>query len=131
MPNFDKQKFAAYLVQNISAKQFGEGACAAHVRKALGAAGLKPVTWPVPAKDWGGTLLALGFTQVSATAYTPQLGDVIVIQPPKSEPKDRRYGHIEGYDGKNWVSDFVQKDMWPSRAYKADAPAYVIYRRDP
>ena len=125
MPIFNAKLFATYLVQHVSAKPFGEGACAKHVRLALAAGGLKPVTWPVPAKDWGGTLLALGFKPVSAVGYVPQLGDVIVMQPPKGE---KPYGHIEGYDGKNWVSDFVQREIWPGPAYRAQKPAYVIYR---
>ena len=44
--NFDKAKFVAYLKTHISAKPFGEGACALHVRLALAAGGLKPISWP-------------------------------------------------------------------------------------
>jgi type VI secretion system secreted protein VgrG len=113
-------------VKNVSAKQFGEGLCAKHVRLALAAGGLKPITWPEPAKDWGPTLLSLGFTQVSDADYTPLLGDIIVIQPPKGNAS----GHMEGYDGTNWVSDFVQREMWPGPSYRAEKPAYTIYRRN-
>ena len=88
--------------------------------------GLKPITWPEPAKDWGPTLLSLGFTQVSDADYTPLLGDIIVIQPPKGNAS----GHMEGYDGTNWVSDFVQREMWPGPSYRAEKPAYTIYRRN-
>jgi type VI secretion system secreted protein VgrG len=124
MAAFDKQKFVAYLDANVSSKQFGEHACAHFVRVALAAGGLKPITWPVPAKDWGGTLLALGFTAVLPQNYQPQLGDVVVIQPPKADDA----GHIAGYDGAHWVSDFVQREMYPGPSYRAKKPAFVVYR---
>jgi type VI secretion system secreted protein VgrG len=124
MIKFDTKKFAIYLVQHKSAKQFGEGRCAHYVRLALAAAGLKPVTWPQSAKYWGGTLLALGFTTVNQVGYIPETGDIVVIQPPAGDTN----GHIAGYDGKNWVSDFVQREMWPGPAYRAQKPAYVIFR---
>jgi len=125
MPGFDKQKFADYLDTHISPEQYGEGACAKHVRLALAAGGLRPVTWPVPARKWGGTLLALGFTPVTTPNYIPQIGDIAVIQPIKAGGD----GHMEGYDGKNWVSDFVQRDFWPSHQYAHAKPAFVVYRR--
>jgi hypothetical protein len=33
--------------------------------------------------------------------------------------------HIEGYNGKGWVSDFKQKNMIP---YRSDVPSHAIYR---
>jgi hypothetical protein len=85
---------------------------------------MRPLTWPVPACQWGGTLLALGSTPAPLVNYIPQIGDVVVIQPIKAGDA----GHIEGYDGKNWVSDFVQENFWPSRAFAAKTPAFVVYR---
>jgi hypothetical protein len=38
-------------------------------------------------------------------------------------------GHIAGYDGKNWISDFVQHGFWPGLAYVKEKPSYVVYRR--
>lgn len=37
-------------------------------------------------------------------------------------------GHIAGYDGKDWISDFVQNGFWPGKAYRTERPDYVIYR---
>ncbi len=125
MSGFDKQKFADYLDEHVSPKRFGEGRCAHFVRVALAAGGLKPITWPVPAKDWGPTLVALGFTVTPAAGYTPALGDVVVIQ----GTSDSEAGHIAGYDGKYWVSDFVQNDLWPGPAYRKEKPSYALYRR--
>jgi hypothetical protein len=126
---YDKQAFARYLNAHVSSKQFGEGACAKHVREALAAGGLKPITWPVPARDWGGTLLALGFVAVPATGYTPQLGDIVVIQAPPHATGKSTNGHIAGFDGAHWVSDFVQRTLYPGPEYRSGTPSYVYYRR--
>ncbi|EKN00808.1 MULTISPECIES: hypothetical protein [unclassified Acidocella] len=125
MAHFDKDKFAEYITAHVSKQRFGEGRCAHYVRMALAAAGMRPVTWPEPARLWGGTLLALGFIPVPAPNYVPQKGDIVVIQPVKAGEA----GHIEGYNGKNWVSDFVQDDFWPSHMYAKAKPGFVVYRR--
>jgi len=122
---FDKDAFAEYIRRNVSKKEFGEGYCAKHVRLALFAAGRKLNNWPVSAKDWGGSLLALSFDLVPQVAYGPQKGDIAVVQPANGDDK---HGHMQGYDGKNWVSDFVQRDFWPGPTFRANKPAYVIYR---
>jgi hypothetical protein len=124
MAAFNKQAFVDYLNSHLSSQIYGEGACAKHVRLGLAAGGLKPVTWPVPAKSWGGTLLALGFVPVPQVGYVPALGDVAVMQPVNAGDA----GHIEGYDGTKWVSDFAQTGFWPSRAYAANKGAFTIYR---
>jgi hypothetical protein len=125
MATFDKQRFASWLRANVSPAQFGEGKCALHVRLALAAAGLVPESHPVSAKDWGPTLEALGFNPVQGDDPDAVLGDVAVIQ----STSDCRDGHIEGYDGTEWISDFVQKrGFWPGPTYRAETPAYIIYR---
>ena len=121
---FDKPKFAKHLRANVSAKPFGEGKCARHVRLALFEAGRKLGAWPVSAKDWGASMLALGFVPLSETGYVPQQGDVAVIQPPNGEV----HGHIQGHDGSAWISDFVQKEFWPGPSYRKDKPRFVVYR---
>lgn len=124
--SFDKAKFGKYLRDHISKEQFGEGACALHVRLALFDADRKLVTWPASAKNWGASLLALGFSEVATAGYVAQSGDIAVIQPPKSAK--RQDGHIQGYDGTAWISDFVQTGFWPGPAYRTDKPTYVVYR---
>jgi hypothetical protein len=129
MPTFDKDKFAKYLRTNVlNPKQypFGRGECAKHVRMALMAVDIHPATWPWSAKDWGATLIRLGFREIPQGGYVAQLGDITVIQPPSHEGK--QYGHMAGYDGSAWVSDFVQRDFWPGPGYRTEKPAYVIYR---
>jgi len=39
-----------------------------------------------------------------------QQGDIAVIQPTSA---GNCAGHIEGYDGSAWISDFIQSGFWP------------------
>jgi len=124
MAAFDRQRFVSYLRDNVSPAQFGEGKCALHVRLALADAGLVPESHPVSAKDWGPTLETLGFTQVPGDDSEAVLGDIAVIQ----ATSDSEHGHIEGYDGTEWISDFVQKrGFWPGPTFRAEKPAFVLY----
>jgi hypothetical protein len=125
MVAFDKQRFVSYLRANVSPAQFGEGKCALHVRLALAAAGLVPAAHPVSAKDWGPTLETLGFVVLHGDAADAQLGDIAVIQGTSGSTD----GHIEGYDGTEWISDFVQKrGFWPGPTFRAEQPPFVLYR---
>lgn len=139
MPTFDKKEFGSYLTKNVSAPQFGVGLCAKYVRHALASAGLAPSTHPVSAKDWGPTLLGMGFKEharngylavngqfnaCSIDPYVAELGDVVVIQGTSTSAD----GHMAGYTGTAWVSDFVQREMWPGPTYRKEKPAYAIYR---
>jgi hypothetical protein len=128
MAAVEVDKFTEHLRNNADDKGFGHGRCAYFVRQALGAGGYKPATWPVHAKDWGPPLLRAGFHTVKVenlSAYKPMKGDMAVIQ----ATSHRKSGHIQGFDGKNWISDFVQKNgFWPGQEYRKETPAYVIYR---
>jgi hypothetical protein len=128
MAAVEVDKFTDHLRSNADDKGFGHGRCAHFVRQALAAGGFKPATWPVHAKDWGPSLVRAGFHTVkveSLAAYKPMKGDVAVIQ----STSHRKSGHIQGFDGKNWISDFVQKNgFWPGQEYRKETPAYVIYR---
>jgi len=119
------------------------GNCAQNVSNAIRATGItvtpppnapgKP--YPV-AKDYGLPLEAAGFQSVinnnSGTyppiGYIPKKGDVVVIQP-ISDPKHSA-GHMAMYDGKQWVSDFKQRDFWPGPQYRTERPSYTIYRHN-
>jgi hypothetical protein len=128
MPTIDVGKFTEHLRNNADNAGFGKGRCAYFVRQALAAGGYKPATWPVHAKDWGPWLLLAGFRAVKVDnlrAFMPMKGDVAVIQ----ATTHRKSGHIQGFDGRNWISDFVQKNrFWPGQEYRKETPAYVIYR---
>lgn len=103
-----------------------QGQCAKYVRLAIEAGGVTIAPpRPVYAKDYGPKLASLGFSKVDAADYTPQKGDVVVIQPPKGQTA----GHIQIYNGTTWVSDFVQgSGIYPGPAYRKEKVAYEIYR---
>jgi hypothetical protein len=120
---FDKTKAVKFADDN-ALPVFGKGHCAKYVREALEAGGLNTSGHPVYAKNWGPTLIKIGFTKLSAVAYTPATGDVVVFQPIDSDGA----GHIQIYDGSSWVSDFIQPDFYPSHAFQAHKASYEIYR---
>jgi hypothetical protein len=94
--------------------------CATYVRKGLEAGGLNTDLRPNLAKDYGPFLLKIGFVAVPEVGYTPQAGDLVVF-----EGTDKHTaGHVQVYDGKQWVSDFKQNSYNPyyddtkSQAYR-------------
>ncbi len=96
--------------------------CASAIRHGLEAGGLDTSLRPTLAKDYGPFLENNDFAPVSPDNYTPQKGDIVVIQPGPSPA-----GHIEAWDGNTWVSDFTQN---PNRIspYRGPTPSYTIYR---
>lgn len=124
----DVEKFTKHLRKH-AVGGFGAGKCAQWVRQALQAGGARvPQPYPLMAKDWGPTLLRLGFHETAVgnpdTFYFLK-GDVMVMEPHKG---GKLAGHIAGYDGKNWISDFVQRDFWSGPGYRTQKPSYVVYR---
>ncbi|WP_029489619.1 hypothetical protein [Aquimarina agarivorans] len=98
------------------------GYCAKYVRLALEDGGMNTDGRPVSAKDYGPFLLKKGFKEVPDGNY--QIGDIAVIESFTNNP----HGHIEMYNGENWVSDFVQRTFYPGRSYRNAKPNYKIYR---
>nr|WP_228199163.1 hypothetical protein [Acinetobacter baumannii] len=60
---------------------------------------------PVAASDWGPTLKKIGYKEIPEEFNKPQLGDIYII----TKTDKHQYGHIAGYDGSQWISDFKQK----------------------
>jgi hypothetical protein len=120
---FDKDAFAKHLRAH-ALPGFGSGHCATYVRQAMEAGGLSTVGRPRDAKDYGPFLERLGFQKVAVAGYVPQVGDIAVM------PGNARSaaGHVAGWDGRNWISDFVQREMMPGPAYRTKGE-YVVYRR--
>jgi hypothetical protein len=105
------------------------GYCARYVRQAIQAGGV-PFEQPYPksAKDYGAYLEQYHFDKLTPTPpadYSPQKGDIAVIQPYSDQHPD---GHIAMYNCQQWVSDFRQRDFWPGTGYRANQPPYEIYR---
>ena len=95
--------------------------------------GLGEYAGTVYAKNFGPKLEQYGYKCIysgnSATCpsgYTPQLGDTRVWEshPEQKEPA----GHIDWWNGTNWVSDFKENNWYPGKRYKKYKVSYKIYR---
>lgn len=110
------------------------GYCARYVRKALQAAGYEftpnPSAYQYASR---GTLANAGFSQIS-NDMPPQVGDVVVYDRSGKHP----HGHIQIFDGTDWVSDFRQNSIspysgvynyttWRDSQYVDDASSRGIY----
>lgn len=100
--------------------------CAKVVADAIRAGGLQLIA-PVPtvspwpsAKDYGSSLEQAGFRKLFGQIYSA--GDVVVVQPVPGHSPD---GHIALFNGKQWVSDFIQADINP---YRPAHPKMDVYR---
>jgi len=122
MAKFDKQKFAGALRKN-ALPPFGKARCAHYVNMAINAAGVQ-VCGVQNAKDWGPPLVCAGFVAVPAAGWQASIGDIAVIQ----ATTHSKSGHMEGFDGKNWISDFVQREFWPGPSFRTETPSFVVYR---
>lgn len=123
--SLDTEKFAKHLQDKAEANSLGK--CARHVRLALQAGGIRLSTFPGHAKDYGPILRRVGFSEIKVenpATYKFMKGDIVVIQP---YPKGK-YGHIAGYDGKQWISDFKQRDFWSGPHYRKHKPSHAFYR---
>ena len=100
----------------------GKGHCARSVREAIESGGITLVPTG-DAKDYGRNLTNAGFVETNTTV--PIAGDVVVIQGIDGHLS----GHMAIYDGRIWVSDFIQNEsLYPNRAYRQIKPKYKIYR---
>jgi hypothetical protein len=99
--------------------------CAMFCRQGLQAAGLNTEDRPRSgdAGDYGPFLLRHGAHVVPLDGYTPQVGDTAVFDKTEQHPN----GHIEMFDGRQWVSDFLQHNFSPYRD-SASTPPFTIYR---
>lgn len=97
--------------------------CAAYVKTAIQAGGL-PYIDAASAYMLDGKLQNYGFEEVASngTAYTPQAGDVAVFDAVGKHV----HGHTAMWNGKQWVSDFRQKNMavWRDQT----DPKFKIFR---
>ena len=120
------ETFVTHLRSKILPR-FGKGLCATHVREALEAAGAVTAGHPFYAKAYGPILRLNGFRvvpKVSEDFRAFRKGDIAVMQPTRG----KNAGHIQAWDGSNWVSDFLQPGFWPGPDCRRDEPDYEIYR---
>ncbi|NWK82441.1 CHAP domain-containing protein [Acinetobacter sp. SwsAc4] len=95
--------------------------CTKSIRIALQTAGAKIAQHPIAASDWGGTLQKIGYKQIEPAFDNPMPGDIYIIH----RTKKHVYGHIAGFTGSQWVSDFKQTSY---DVYKDKNVTYTYYR---
>jgi len=130
-------KEAAVKYAEENAESGSTGKCAKYVKNALVQGGLTYLGC-VHARNCGGGLEAQGFAMVMDQATdigVYEVGDVVVIEgwaDPDGEEgpkKGNASGHLALWNGKVWISDFVQtKSVYPGPGYRENKPAYKIYR---
>lgn len=114
---YDPVKAAEYATKAMNATSLSK--CALYIRKAINAGGI-PGSWghayQFLEKDAGGLnpLERMGFNLIDHNQGL-QVGDIGVL----NRTKDHEYGHIQMWNGKQWVSDFGQDPakMGPYRKY--------------
>ena len=120
-PSINVNKFSKKLVHRASYRSSSQ--CAKYVRIALQAAGAKITQNPIAAADWGKTLQEIGYQKIKPAFDNPQVGDIYII----NRTQKHRYGHIAGFTGSQWVSDFMQTSY---DVYKDKNVTYTYYRLD-
>jgi hypothetical protein len=113
---------ARYATEKAEKKSVGM--CALYVRKAIIAGGI-PLYVGGDAWSYKYTLPILNFHQVGKKSER-EVGDIVVFQPIGG----RKYGHIAIWNGKQWISDFKQRNLIVHSDYLDDGCEYAIYRRD-
>jgi peptidoglycan hydrolase-like protein with peptidoglycan-binding domain len=115
-------KAAAVAYLNRNAEPHSLGRCARYVREAVEAGGVTLIRHE-SAKNYGSSLVAVGFVAVNTSTY--ELGDVAIIQPIPGHP----HGHATMYNGDIWISDFRQNNgLYPGKTYRSLRPSFAIYR---
>jgi hypothetical protein len=117
--NVDK----AVVHAQTNAQSGSVGMCAKYTRQAIEAGGVTLIRHN-SAKDYGPSLEAVGFIALNSCPIAYAKGDVAVIQGFAGHP----HGHMQIFDGKQWISDFKQYDFWPGRSYRKKQPSYIVYR---
>jgi hypothetical protein len=124
-------KFVKHLYDHADKRMRSQGKCGEFVRTALQAGGAHFNEYAPPryGKLYGLTLERLGFHEITVDDpdhFNFLRGDVMVMEPHIGGTA----GHVAGYDGHNWVSDFVQRDFWAGHNYRDQVPRpkYAVYR---
>ena len=112
---------AEYATRN--AEKRSEGLCALYVRKAINAGGV-PLFKCGSAWHYKYVLPVLNFHQLGKQAER-EVGDIVVFQPIGG----RKFGHIAMWNGKQWVSDFKQRNLIVHSDYTKEGCEYAIFRR--
>jgi hypothetical protein len=126
-PGFNIDNAVDYLNENAYPKYDKAtcGRCARAIRLSLEAGGINTSNHPNSAKEYGPHLTRWGFSTVNQTNYEPLKGDLRVFQ---NYTGGSIHGHINMYNGNQWVSDFYENGFWPGRGYRENNASFTIYR---
>ena len=124
-PGFNIDNAVSTLNEN--ALSSSSGYCAKYVRYALEAGGINMNGHPSSAKDYDSFLSKKGFNEVTSNNYKPIKGDIAVMES-FTGVKSHPYGHIQMYNGTQWISDFRQNSFWPGSDYRNFTPDLTIFR---
>ncbi len=118
---YDAETAAKYITKNAEPRS--RNCCAWYVMRAMNAGG-SPV-YILPAYGYSWLLPWFGFDEVDGCSYAPKVGDIVVF--PAVE--GHIWGHIQMWNGRQWVSDFKQKNFYAARSYVGSK--YKIFRYKP
>ena len=113
---------ADYVTKNASRKSVG--LCALYIRRAINAGGIPLSHRCGNAWRYKYILPLVNFKEVDKDDSL-MVGDIVVFQPIGG----RRYGHIAMWNGKQWVSDFKQRNFIVHSDYKKKGCEYAVFRR--
>jgi RHS repeat-associated protein len=131
---------AVTYIMNNKLPGFGKGRCSPYTPRAINAGfGSDVVPTDLAGSAYGPSLLKAGFIALdigikNLADYTPIKGDIIVMNgPPGGKTCNTGIGgpcgHIQMFNGTEWVSDFLQtRPFWPGKDYAKHKPAFKIYR---
>jgi hypothetical protein len=120
--------------------KYGRGQCSPYTPNAINAGfGDNRIPTNLAGSAYGPSLLKAGFTTVpisNLNNYTPIKGDIAVMNGPSGGKTCNTgiggpCGHIQMYNGDQWVSDFFQtRPFWPGSSYENAKPQlqFQIYR---
>ena len=117
--HYNNEKVADYATYHAAPRS--RMMCAGYVIRAMWRGGC-PIGL-LPAYAYNKTLTQMGFEEIPLKGYQPMKGDISVVPANMNHP----FGHIAVYNGKQWVSDFKQNNILPSKAYRANGK-YQIFR---
>jgi hypothetical protein len=121
----------------ITTEGYYGGSCVPYVPNAINAGfGVTKIPNNKRAATYGEILKDAGFTPVlDLKNYSPIKGDIGVIQGYPGgtlcESCGCPCGHIQMYNGDQWVSDFFQskkRPFYPGPTYEVQKPTYEIWR---
>lgn len=108
--DYNPEKAVRYAADHANKKSVS--LCAYYVRLSIEAGGCPTFFYPNSACDYKTFLPRLGFKQLS-DSRKPEIGDIVVFNAVKNHP----HGHIAIWDGKQWISDFKQRNIIVAKEY--------------